>query len=548
MILCLISCGTVFVNLGIYIRNNNKMNRFRIVILSLFGFCSILQMLGCSTKMKPLSPLQFGVVEAKTDVERYRALLRCHKEAAKQQKGVCYNGIDSLTIETPVYGFESIPLTDYTDFAGVVLRVIYHGQKIRVLFSMRQEGKSIEIKAKDLDKADLSVYPHLENGYFLLSIKDEKPWIKNRIGHDYSQYRQDMMFVDNGKGQSHTIMPYDNEHSKVSARYCLVSTREKVVKNLRFLRDESNTAILNFLYVSMQHNVLISNISVFTPQNNDLYGDGLFMVSDCVKVKLENIQVDGTYSRSDKYGYAFNLNNVCGLTVNRLKAHGQWGVIGTNNLQQVHLQDCDINRFDIHCYGRDVECKNCLFSGLYNQFSCTYGTIAFIGCTFDKVVPYLNGSSYNAFVPVKLTFLKCTFKLSSAKKDIVQVSGLSEDINLRAELRDKALPNVEMKQCVVYLENGMTDWRLINVGSARYPHPFAGINFVTMDRVKVYEQTDQESFSLFNKKLMTQQQVKVNIRKCKSIRTGKATEMNIRKQHLGRNMVLKINKNIVSGI
>ena len=48
-----------------------------------------------------MTPLDFGVLEAKNGFERYDALLRCHQFAVQTGAAVSYKGIDSLYLEIP---------------------------------------------------------------------------------------------------------------------------------------------------------------------------------------------------------------------------------------------------------------------------------------------------------------------------------------------------------------------------------------------------------------------------------------------------------------
>ena len=100
-------------------------------------------------------------------------------------------------------------------------------------------------------------------------------------------------------------------------------------------------------------------------------------IVNCVALRLKNVTISGTYSFERKVGYGVYLNNVNGLIVENMFARSKWGIFGTHNLQNVRLEKCDINRFDIHTYGRDVKAVDCKFSSLYNQFSSVYGTIVF---------------------------------------------------------------------------------------------------------------------------------------------------------------------------
>lgn len=480
------------------------MKQLLIFFALIYSFGGSLACWAKSIEVECLSPLQFGLLDAETGIERYNILLNCHKEAIRQRKGVSYSGISSLYIEVPMNTKSAIPVSSYTDFAGVEIHCKYRGSEHCVLFNMVQPGDSISISATDIDKGIFDNYAEITEGLYLLRIKDDNPWIKERIGYGYSHFRHDMMVVNNGKGLNTPVMPYDNDYSKINISYCRVSPETKIFKNLKFIRDEENTAIVRLLYAVMQYNLSISDIWVTTPQDNDLWSDGIFVIRDCAKVIFSDIRIDGTYSQTNKYGYAFDLSNIYDFKAIHLHAFGRWGVFGTNNIQKVYLEDSDLNRIDIHCYGRDVKCKGCRFKYLYNQFSCTYGNVEFDGCTFDRVTPYINGSSYNAYVPLNLKFNNCTFILSKKKCDLIQITGMTNLENSRLELKKKALPNVEIENCIVMLDDDVKAWRLFNLGD-EIRQPIAGINKIIINGLDVSE-SDVE-FSLFNRDIITENKV-----------------------------------------
>lgn len=86
---------------------------------------------------KPLSPLDFGLKEAETDIERYEVLLLTHKQTAKQSKAVSYKGIKQIYIEIPNDG-RSIPISYKTDFAGVKIVVKNNAKNLAVLYTRNQ--------------------------------------------------------------------------------------------------------------------------------------------------------------------------------------------------------------------------------------------------------------------------------------------------------------------------------------------------------------------------------------------------------------------------
>ena len=209
--------------------------------------------------------------------------------------------------------------------------------------------------------------------------------------------------------------------------------------------------------------------------------DAIIRISNSCNVTLMNIYARGSYSQKNHYGYVFRGDNVYGLKVKNVDAKADWGVFGDNNLNNVVIEDCKINRFDIHCYGRDVTCKRCRFEGLYNQFSSTYGQIFFEDCVFNNFTPYLNAESYNAFVPVDLTFERCTFNITPGKNAIIKMSGLTEEVNSRPELEVKCMPNVKIVDCSATASDDIDVWYVILPGGIGYKEAIGHIDNIDVD-------------------------------------------------------------------
>lgn len=175
-------------------------------------------------------------------------------------------------------------------------------------------------------------------------------------------------------------------------------------------------------------------------------------------------QLQGTYSRGNdgeygkKYGYGISLENVYDFNARNLYARANWGVFGNNNVHLVNLEDCDINRFDIHCYGKDICCKNVNFVGLYNQYASVYGTIQYDKCTFTDFTPVLNGGSYNAYVEHDVVMNDCVFNVTSKKNYLIKMGNLNDVMNARSELTKKCLPNIKIRNLVVNMTEGAEDF------------------------------------------------------------------------------------------
>lgn len=401
------------------------------------------------------SPFDFGLSEALTDSARYEVLYQTHLAAAAAGGDVSYEGIGSLTIEVTA-GSKSIPLTLNNDFRGLKLTVRNNAQKC-YLFEMVQPATPIVIDKKMVDEGDFRDADSLSDGSWLLVLEDETPWVANRAGYAYGAMRKDLLFVQKGKAKNTPVASYatDTTHLKTS---CYPATPElKTISNLTILRDSSATYKTKCFYVEGQNNLKISNVQLYTPQNSTMYADEAITVINSANVTMEDVVIDGTYSQEKKYGYGIMMNNVWNAAFLRLTAHAQWGVFGTNNMSQVTLRDCDINRFDVHCYGKDIAFYNCKFSKLYNQFSSVFGTVLYDGCRFVNFVPVLVETSYNVYTPFDLTLKNCVMEAGVSRNYLISIGKLQNQTVSRPELARKCWPNVIIQNLIVNVPDKVSE-------------------------------------------------------------------------------------------
>ena len=414
-----------------------------------------------STKIQLISPVDFGLFEAQSDSERYEVLYKTHVAALKAGVDVDYSGIDALTIEIP-QSAERIPLGKTNDFKGLQL-CVKNKSKLFYLFDLQQKTKKINIDKKLLDGYDFSSVPELALGLYQLVIEDTNLWVEKREGHSYGATRRDILLVCDGQARNQTIASYNNDFSSPVCSFCMLDEEEKpvVIQNLTFVRDEGNTYKVLPFSISQQNNLLIKNVTVKTPESK-LVADAAFDIKNCTNVTFENVTINGTYSRSDYYGYGIQMNNVWNSRFVRLNAHAKWGIFGTNNINTAKLEKCDINRFDIHCYGRDVKMEDCKFSNLYNQFSSIYGTLTYKKCRFVNFVPVLLEPSYNAYTSFNINMEDCVFDANPNRYFLISAGKLDGPANTRPELAKKCWPNVTIKNMTVNVPDNVNQFVIFN--------------------------------------------------------------------------------------
>ena len=398
--------------------------------------------------MSQVSPFDFGLLEARDGTDRYWAMYRAHAEALACGAEVSYAGIDTLDIELPA-DFRTIPLGLRTDFGGLTLYVtnnVRHG----TLFSLNSPSKPVVLDKAVIDSGDFRSVPFLASGDKLLVLTDLNTWTE-RIGYGYGIHRHDILLLHDGKAANAPIAPWNTDSTRLQAAVLEADTAQKVFRGLTLHRTAQSQCKTYCLYVNGQCNVLIEDVHVTTPKSR-MIADGIFGVSNSVHVTFRDVTVDGTYSGygvSRGYGYAFSLNNLWNTTFERVTADGNWGVFGTNHLSNTTLRDCDLNRFDIHCYGRDVLLQRCTLRQRQTQFSSMYGTVTFDSCRFIDCIPVRIRSSYNAYTPFDIEMRDCTFEVTPRYHALVNVMLLDTAANVRPELAAKCWPNLRVTNMTV---------------------------------------------------------------------------------------------------
>ena len=400
-----------------------------------------------------VSPLDFGLLEAKNGVERYDVLLRTHQAAVQRGVNVSYKGINKIEIEIPKNATR-IPLTDNNDFGGCEF-VITNQQNTVYLFESLASTKPIVISKSDIDKGDFRSYWDLSNGRHILIIKDSNPWVENRKGYAYGHIRRDILLVENGMALNAVVMPYDNVQSTPICAY--IDAKSLTFKNLTIRRTEDCTDITNVMFITGRDNVEISNVNLHTP-NNEWRNDRAIRIENCTNVHFKDVLIDGTYSQKEHSGYGISLNNIWNFSANHLVGRGNWGIFGTNNVNTAHIENSDINRFDIHCYGRDISFSHVDFSERYNQLASVYGDVVFDHCTFTRFNPIVNGKSYNAYVGYDVYFNDCTFNVTKGNNCLLRLGEINDEINARKELAEKCWPNVYIKNLTVNIDETVTEF------------------------------------------------------------------------------------------
>ena len=434
-------------------------------ILTMFWNMAVAQRHDKTDTIRYISPFDFGLAEAETDSARYEVLYATHTKAVETGAEVSYQGIGTLVIEVTEHSLP-IPLTRHNDFAGLHL-IVKNRCKAGFLFTMTDTlWQDIEVSPAAVDSGNFDTNPLLAEGLWMLLLEDEHPWVGNRDGYKYGAIRKDMLLLQNGHAQNRPVAPYSTDSTQMNAMAHRTDEGLKTITDLTITRDTTSTAKTYCFNIIGINNLKISRLSINTPDTKDLYADAAINIENCTNITMEDVSIDGTYSRTNKYGYGILMNNVWNSTFTRLSADANWGIFGTNNLSHTTLKDCNINRFDIHCYGRDIFIYNCKFSKLYNQLSSVFGTLRFEQCRFTDFVPVLFEPSYNAYTPFNLIFKDCILDASPSRNYLISAGQLDNITNSRPELTQKSWPNIDIQNLIVNISGNISKIILFNVKKA----------------------------------------------------------------------------------
>ena len=122
---------------------------------------------------------------------------------------------------------------------------------------------------------------------------------------------------------------------------------------------------------------------------------------------------------------------------------------------------------------------------MYNQFSSVYGSIIYENCLFDRHVPVLLESSYNAYTPFELVFRNCQFNVTASRNYIVDARDLSNVRNSRPEVAKKNLPNITMEQPTFKLLEPVQKVYMFHFSAVSYTEYVEYVDKIDIQNLKV---------------------------------------------------------------
>ena len=469
-----------------------------------------------------LSPYMFGFRPNQAD--SYSEIYLTHLAAKELGTSISYNGIKEVNIRVSA-GFESIPLTGQDDFCGAVFHITNtQSTGSYILFTLTGEDDIVP-NSITLNNVRNGNYSLDNNKQYTLFVKDTKLWTARRGATSAEdRYREDVICIRNNKAINYPCTTYGTD---VSIECTLMEDKpyQRYLRNLTAIREDG-IGMIKFISIEYCSNMEISNVTLntFKGNNTPKNGDNAFIMKHCALFNITNMNINNVYSVSGS-GHGYELDTVYHIVYDNITGYdNNWGIFGANNVNDVAIYNSNINRFDVHCYGRDIKFYNCTFTGnKYNQFSGMYGIISFEDCIFgSQFLPYLQEGTYNAYTFHELIFRNCQFYANRG----LYLFGFEKATNPRSELADKYLPSIRMENITYYSSN---TFNLILVDSPLTPdgnfQGMMGLYDVTVDGLRIA--STRQNFNIANTPIAILNSVNMNFSNCNTTNMGSYKEVEV---------------------
>ena len=434
-----------------------------------------------------VSPFDYGLREATTGEARYEAIYKAHCAAVALGLGLDYSGVGTVELTVPSTS-KAIPLPPATDFKGTVFKVRNDAKKC-FLFSMEKIFSRVAVSGAQIDAADYSAVPALAGGLHLLRIQDDRHWVDDREGFDHPADRADVVLVRDGVGSNGPVASYSTDVTRINAEYCDADDTQKSFCNVTLVRDAASRQIVNLLSVRGVNNLYLGNVRIETPSGTGIYDDTAIDIRHCTNVTCEDLTFDGLYCDTHETGYGLSINNTWNAVFRRIHSHNGWAAFGCNNMQDSTLEDSDVERFDIHCYGRNITVRNSTLTGKGIPCSSIFGTILCEHVTFSDCFTYSMRTEYNAFTPFDIVLKDCEL-IAGSQHALVNIGKVDAKINPRPELAKKHWPNLEVDGLTVRLIAGASTFSLFHLSDIqKYPDPLGHLSRIKVKGLKYVYKT-----------------------------------------------------------
>jgi len=330
----------------------------------------------------------FGAVDSPTtDSTSY--VRACHLYANSNDKNVSYNGMSKIAIDADA----QIIINTNVDFAsveiyvlnGVVLDPSYSIVRY-IMFKVFDSSTPLTtvagaVTAGDIEKGSFTPAKDLytKDGYFLLECAYQIP---NRTKDGTVNYTQS--FKSNKGGVVNNPVSYDltGYEGSVSIKYRDTPSKKLTISNFSVVADGWNNQCL--IEVT-RCNVDLNNITVLPTAYPVDSVDNLIRLSYVSDVRINSFITNGRVTNAAEGTYALLMEYVADIYIKNMSSQDGWGSTGTNEVNGLYYEDCNINRYDTHSGCHNMKITNSTIGLLGVRYGWGGGLLEISNCTCYSV-------------------------------------------------------------------------------------------------------------------------------------------------------------------
>lgn len=364
-----------------------------------------------------------------------------HSIITESNRGTIFD-IPSLNVKVDTS--DPILLSKGIDFKNTIIN-IENNFGPATIFKAENTFSSITVSKEALDGKDFSSIVEDDRKTYLLNVYDGNRWCYRGDEQDKDIFtRRDLIYIVNGQAFNNVISTYNNSASSPVASIVDVTNSSFNFCNASF--TFSGTYACTLLMLKGRDKCLISDINI-NVINTDLAPSSIFDITDSANIEFSNCKFLNSYDDLGGSAYIFYLNNIYNVLFSNVIANSlKWGVMGGDNINTLTVVDSQINRVDIHCYGKTINIERTNFILSYNQFSGIFDYIKFKSCNFNNQTSILYEGTYKSWIKHDVFFEDCCFN-NKQTISLYYTAPIADLSGQRLELQKAVLPNVYFKNC-----------------------------------------------------------------------------------------------------
>lgn len=140
------------------------------------------------------------------------------------------------------------------------------------------------------------------------------------------------------------------------------------------------------------HNAIVRDF-VIKPsdatQCNSRFKNAIIYLQDCYHITVKNIigfnaagKIDDSSGTTATSGYMLAMRNTADVHIEDCNLQGYWGATAFDNVKDVHVKRCHMNRLDVHDYFSNLWAEECTFYNHSIQIGYGRGVVSISNCTF----------------------------------------------------------------------------------------------------------------------------------------------------------------------